>query len=317
MSHPLKPPPLRPDDAVRVLSLSSPVDPARLDRGLSEISRFGYRALCDRSAVLASEGFFAGPVSARCKALHEALAESESQAVVCSRGGYGVNYLLDMFRISRSIPPKIFLGFSDLTSLQLFLWKHHRWITFYGPMAASGLDAGAGNVHGYDQASLLRALTETHQGYTVSLAGQAVVSGIAEGVLLGGCLTLLETSLGTPWELDTRGAILLLEDRGMKPWQVDRALTHLRQAGKLEGVAGILLGDFPDCDAPAGSESAEDVASRLLVPLGVPLIWGAPVGHTARPMLTLPLGIRARLKSPGASPNARPSLEFLEPPCAS
>ncbi|HUO34556.1 MAG TPA: LD-carboxypeptidase [Candidatus Acidoferrum sp.] len=312
MSHPLKPPPLRPNDSVRVVSLSSPVDPARLDNGLAEISRLGYRPLCDRAAVLAGEGFFAGPASARCKALHEALAESESRAVVCTRGGYGVNYLLDAFPVSRSIPPKIFLGYSDLTSLHLFLWKHHRWVTFYGPMAAAGFDAGANNPHGYDHASFLRAITETKQGYSIPLAGQSIVSGTAKGILLGGCLTLLETSLGTPWEPDTRETVLLLEDRGMKPWQVDRALTHLRQAGKFENVSGILLGDFPDCEAPSGTETVEEVAERILSPLGVPLIWGVPVGHTVRPLITLPLGVRARL----VSSSTPPSLELLEPPCA-
>lgn len=316
MSLPLKPPALRPGDAVRVVSLSSPVDATFLDRGLTEISRLGFSPLCDRSAALATEGFFAGSLSGRRKSLHEALAETESRAVVCSRGGYGVNYLLDVFPISQPLPPKIFLGYSDLTSLQLFLWKHYDWVTFYGPMAAAGFDGGPGKTRGYDQPSLRHAITEAEQGYSLAVPGQAVVSGVAEGILLGGCLTLIETSLGTPWELDTRGSVLVLEDRGMKPWQVDRAFTHLRQAGKFDGVVGILLGDFPDCEAPAGTEDVEDVACRLLAPLGVPLVWGAPIGHTARPMLTLPLGIRARLLSPAASLNVSPRLEFLESPCA-
>ena len=316
MSQPLKPPALRPGDSLRILSLSSPVDPDRLDRGLAEIDRLGFRPLCDRPAVLATEGFFAGAHSSRCASLREALEDSATRAIIGSRGGYGAGYLLDALAVSRSLPPKIFLGYSDLTSLQLFFWKHLHWVTFYGPMAASGLDGGAGSPRGYDRSSLLAALTESRQGYTLTLSGQPVVSGVAEGVLLGGCLTLLETSLGTPWELDARGALLVLEDRGMKPWQVDRALTHLRQAGKFQGVAGILLGDFPDCEAPPNTETVEDVASRILAPLGVPVVWGAPIGHTTRPMLTLPLGIRARLVSPAATLNAPPCMEFLEPPCA-
>ena len=95
----------------------------------------------------------------------------------------------------------------------------------------------------------------------------------------------------------------------MKPYQVDRALMHLKQAGKFRAVAGIILGDFPECDAPAGSESVRDVAQRILAPLGVPVVWGAAVGHTARPMLTLPLGVRARLEQPTPE-----RLEILEPP---
>lgn len=316
MPSPLKPPALHRAEALRVISLSSPVDPDRLDRGLSEIGQLGYQPLCDRSAALASEGFFAGSISARCRALLDALSETKSRAVICSRGGYGVNYVLEGLSIPLSTPPKLLIGYSDITSLQLFLWKNLGWTTLYGPMVASSLDGGPGAPRGYDRPSFLRAITEIEQGYTLTLAGHSLVSGVAEGVLLGGCLTLLGTSLGTPWEIDTRGSILVLEDRGMKPWQIDRALTHLRQAGKFQGVAGILLGDFPECEAPSGTDTAEDVAHRILSPLGVPVVWGAPIGHTTRPMLTLPLGIRARLVSPAASLNAPPCIEFLEPPCA-
>jgi muramoyltetrapeptide carboxypeptidase len=120
---------------------------------------------------------------------------------------------------------------------------------------------------------------------------------------------LLEATLGTPWELDTRGSILVLEDRGMKPFQVDRILTHLRQAGKFTAVRAIVLGEFPD-SAPtvAGSPSVRDVARRILGALKIPVVWGARVGHTPRPMLTLPLGVRARLRAKGAG-----MLEILEP----
>jgi len=142
----------------------------------------------------------------------------------------------------------------------------------------------------------------------MSLQGQALSFGSAEGVLLGGCLTLVETTLSTPWELDTRGGILLLEDRGMKPWQVDRALIHLQQAGKFKDVRGIVLGDFPDCAAPVeGIATVFDVCERILKPQGIPIVFGAPVGHTARPMLTVPLGVRARLNASGAG-----TLEILE-----
>jgi len=122
----------------------------------------------------------------------------------------------------------------------------------------------------------------------------------------------VETTLGTPWELDTQGAILILEDRGMKPYQVDRALMHLKQAGKFRGIAGIVLGDFPDCEAAHGAESVKDVARRVLDPLGVPLFWGAPIGHTKRPAITLPLGVRVRLSVAGSA-GLSSQLEILEP----
>ena len=134
-------------------------------------------------------------------------------------------------------------------------------------------------------------------------------AGTARGTLLGGCMTLLQTTLGTPWELDTRGAILLMEDRGMKPYQVDNALMHLRNAGKFEGVRGIILGEFPDCEpASKGSPTVKDVCRRILGDLRIPVVWGARVGHTSRPMLTIPLGVRARLIARGAG-----KLQILEP----
>ena len=181
---------------------------------------------------------------------------------------------------------------SDLTSLQIFLWQKYRWVTLYGPMVAAGLDGGAGGAHGYDRESLTHALTDTKEGWQIGLDGESITQGSAEGTLLGGCLTLVQTTLGTPWELETDGAILILEDRGMKPHQVDRSLMHLKQAGKFRGVAGIILGDFPECDASGSAESIKDIAHRILAPLKIPVIWGAPIGHTSRPMLTIPLGVR-------------------------
>ena len=122
-------------------------------------------------------------------------------------------------------------------------------------------------------------------------------------------MTLLEATIGTPWELDTKDSILVLEDRAMKPYQVDRVLMHLKQAGKFEGVRGVVLGDFPESEpAVAGGPTVREVCARILRPLGVPVVFGAPVGHTMRPMLTIPLGIRARLDA-----DAEGTLEFLEP----
>ena len=310
MSQALKPVALRAGDAVRVISLSSPVHEDRVRKGATELERLGYRVESDPAQVLAKDGFFAGSVEARSAALKSALHETGTTAVICSRGGYGVNYLLDSLHVALETP-KLFLGYSDLTSLQIFLWQRFRWVTLYGPMVAAGLDAGANTAHGYEPDSFRHATTSTKHGWAIKLDGaESVSSGTAEGRLLGGCLTLIYTSIGTPWELETEGSLLVLEDRGMKPWQVDRALTHLRQAGKFRGVTGVVLGDFPECEGPAGTETVRDVGARILGPLKIPVAYGAAVGHTARAMLTLPLGIRARLDAGSA-----PWLEILEPAC--
>jgi muramoyltetrapeptide carboxypeptidase len=310
MTSPKKPPALRPGDGIRILSLASPVQIDHLQKGCEELVRLGYAPNTDGESVLASDGFFAGPAENRLAALKQALADPSARAVFCSRGGYGSSYLLEGLPAAAGSAPKILLGASDITALQIFLWQRFRWVTFYGPMVASNFDRGEGAEHGYDRASLMRAVRETRNGWQLDLAGEALAPGTGTGVLLGGCLTLVESTLGTPWELDTHGAILVLEDRGMKPYQVDRALTHLRQAGKFNNIAGMILGDFPECEGPIFSEGVVDVALRILGPLKVPFVFGSPIGHSSRAILTLPLGVRAELSAVGPG-----VLRILEPAC--
>jgi muramoyltetrapeptide carboxypeptidase len=303
-----KPKALTPGTAIRLISPASGAPREALERGIAELKRLGFSAsgLLEGSET---DGYFAAPEAARFRELCDALKDSTTRALIATRGGYGSNYLIDALAKSKLHAPKIVMGYSDLTSLFIWLWQKHRWVTFHGPMVASGFDAGSNASKGYDEHSFLRAVTQTRGGWELDLGGEQMVAGTSRGVLLGGCLTLLQTSLGTPWELDTRGAILAIEDRGMKPYQVDRALMHLQQAGKFEGVRGIVLGEFPDCVAPeSGSPCVRDVCHRMLRKLKIPIIWGARFGHTSRPMLTLPLGVRVRLETKGSS-----TLEILEP----
>lgn len=302
-----KPRALAGDGMLLPFSPASPAERERTDAGIAELSRLGFRVA--KAASLTPEGYFAGSIAERHSEFVGALNREDLGALVGVRGGYGSNYMLDDLQIAAPTNPKIVLGFSDLTSLQIYLWQRHRWVTFYGPMLAAGFEAGEGGARGYDRKSLLTALQNTTGGWKLALQGEVVQGGEAQGRVLGGCLTLVETTIGTPWELGTGGAILVLEDRGMKPWQVDRALTHLQQAGKFKDVRGIVLGDFPECAAPvAGSPTVHDVCRRILTPLGVPVVFGAPFGHTDCPMLTLPLGVSARLSAKGEG-----VLEILEP----
>jgi len=315
MPQPLKPKAIRRGDAVSVLSLASPVQEDRLRKGCDEIRGLGFSPKFDRERALAHDSFFAGSHADRVAAFREALSDPGIRAIFCARGGYGTNYLLECLQDTPPAP-KILLGASDITSLGIFLWQKFHWVTFYGPMVATNFGRGAGGEHGYDKNSLVVAMTETSRGWNIDLQAEPLVPGVAEGILLGGCLTLIETTLGTPWEIDTTGAVLLLEDVAMKPYQVDRALMHLKQAGKLKNLGGVVLGDFPQCDGPANGETVRDVAGRILAPLGIPMVWGAPIGHTSRPMLTLPLGIRARLSATNAT-RVPVQLEILEPACVS
>jgi muramoyltetrapeptide carboxypeptidase len=308
MPKPLKPQALVPGSTIAVVAPASAAKEERIQRGCETLERLDYRVKKYMSQR-APQGYFSAPLSERRKRLAEALTSAEVRAVFCSRGGYGSAEILGTLKTARLKKAKIFCAFSDLTSIHVFLWQKFRWVTFYGPLVAGGFDAGPNATGGFDPDTFMWAMTATNSGWPVPLRGEAFARGKVEGILLGGCITLIETSIGTPWELDTRGSILLLEDRGLKPYELDRMLLHLKQAGKFEGVRGIVFGEFPESDPPEGSTvTVADVCHRVLGPLRIPIVFGVPVGHTPRPMLTLPLGIRAELHATGEG-----RLEFLEP----
>jgi muramoyltetrapeptide carboxypeptidase len=307
MRKAIKPRALVAGGAVRVVSPASPPDRSAFGRGVSELERLEYRVRL-ASPEMRPDGYFAGPVAQRAAELQAALLDDQNQAIVCPRGGYGTGSVLERLRFARAPRPKLVVGYSDITMLHAYLWQRWRWVTLYGPMVAAGFDKGPDRPGGYDRVSWLDATTGARSRWTFGLGGESLFRGQATGTLLGGCLTLLQTTIGTPWEFDARGTILLLEDVGAKPYQVDRMLVHLAQAGKLRGVRGIILGDFPE-SAPTGNSAVtvRDVCRRLLAPLRVPVVYGAAVGHTPRPMLTVPLGVRARLTASGEG-----KLEILE-----
>jgi muramoyltetrapeptide carboxypeptidase len=304
---PRKPKALAAGSRLGVFAPASPADSVAMIAGLAELKRHGFKVVANQDSK--AEGYFAGTDLERVTGFVGAMNSDQVDGLIALRGGYGSNYLLK-FEIEKSLGNvKGVIGFSDVTTLQIFLWQRGKWVTFYGPMVAAGLNAGANARAGYDEGSFLQALGRTESGWKLGLKGQPVLTGISTGIVLGGCMTLLEATIGTPWELETKDSILVLEDRAMKPYQVDRVLMHLKQAGKFEGVRGVVLGDFPECDpAVQGAPSVKEVCARILRPLGVPIVFGAPIGHTARPMLTIPLGIKARLDADGEG-----TLEFLEP----
>jgi muramoyltetrapeptide carboxypeptidase len=307
MKRPVKPPALAPGSVVTLVSPGFPADARSIARGMAELRRLGWSpqriALKERP-----DGYFAASARGRAAELLSALRHAKTDAVICVRGGYGSSELHDALARARGLRPKLLIGFSDITALQVFLWQRHGWVTLYGPMAAAHLDRGAGKRGGYDAASFAGATSVTRGGWEIPLRGRAMVRGSATGRVLGGCVTLLQTTLGTPWEFDARGAILLLEDVDVQAYQLDRMLLHLRQAGKFKGVRGIVLGEFLGAGASRAGVTIVDVCRRRLGDLGVPIVFGAAVGHTARAILTIPLGVRARLEASGEG-----RLDILEP----
>ena len=287
-----KPRALRAGARLGVFAPASPAKEERTVRGIAELRKLGFEVREFRAGK--ADVFFASSRRERVGEFLQLESDAALDGMVALRGGYGSNYLLEDLGKADLGTAKCLIGFSDLTALQAFLWQRAGWVTFHGPMVAAGFDAGADVEDGYDKKSFLSATQNTSAGWRIELRGETLVAGVAEGRILGGCLTLLEATIGTPWEFDTRDSILVLEDRAMKPYQVDRVLMHLKQAGKLESVRGIVLGEFPDCEAPAGTATVRNVCERILGDLKVPLVFASPIGHTKRPMLTVPLGVRGR-----------------------
>jgi muramoyltetrapeptide carboxypeptidase len=305
---PLKPKPLRRGARIAYFAPASPPsDPADMQMGILELRRLGFDVVAAHEFL--PSGYFAAPAEERLEGFLGALRNPEFDALVALRGGYGSTYLLDSLLPDDLGSPKCIIGYSDLTALETFLWQQCRWVTFYGPMLSAGFDHGPNDLRGFDDESFLNAISNINGNWSLNLRGESLAPGEAEGVLLGGCLTMLQTSLGTPWEIETAGAILLLEDTHMRPYQVDRALMHLKQAGKFAKVRAIILGEFPGSEPSIpGTPTVRAVCKHVLTPLGIPVVYGACVGHAERAMLTIPLGIHARLRATGEG-----ALEFLEP----
>ena len=298
-----------------VVAPAGPIPHARLVQGVAVLERLGFDVRLG-AHVLGREGYLAGTDRERALDLVSLWARKDVAAVFCARGGYGTARIVDALTpafLRRH--PKVFCGFSDITTLHAACARAGL-VSFYGPMVAWDLAHGAARPPrsrskavalatatsisksgGFDEASLRAMLMESGKGQVIGgPAVEALVRGRATGRLAGGCLSMLVATLGTPEEIDTGGAILVLEDEKEPPYRIDRMLTHLRRAGKLDRVRGIVLGDFPEChpEKAAGYDLVDLLRDRL-GDLGVPVAWRFPIGHTLQPNVTLPLLARATL----------------------
>jgi muramoyltetrapeptide carboxypeptidase len=291
-------------------------DEAALQRGLARLRALGLVPTLTphaRGKLEWPEGSaLAASDDERLADLQAALRDPRYRAVFCTRGGYGVTRLLARLDFSPLVAdPKPIVGYSDITALLAAAWSEARVVGFHGPMVATTATMDAGDECWRLQAELLMR-HDCAPELPMSESPRALHAGTAEGVLVGGNLTLVQALVGTHWQLDTRGAILFLEDVEEAPYRVDRMLTHLAHAGVLEHVTGIALGDFHVEDTPLGSEHPPmlQVLEERLAHLGVPVAHGFPFGHLPRSW-TLPFGGRARLEAPRGDVPSR--LVLLEP----
>jgi muramoyltetrapeptide carboxypeptidase len=301
----VKPRALREGDTVGLVTPATYVaDPDRIALAERTLKYFGLRTRLGRN-VRRRSGYLGGSVAERLADLHELFADQDVKGVFCIRGGYGSGQLLDKldYGLIRK-NPKVFLGYSDITSLHLAIHRETGLVTFHGPVVVSAFTE-------YTQKHFRAALFSTQPIGAVTNPPdkntlrpghilRTVCPGRARGRLIGGNLSLVCSLMGTPWEIDTRGRILFIEDVGEQPYSIDRLLTQLRLAGKLDAAAGIIFGECSDCRPREFQPSFEssfslgEVVDAVLGGLKIPVLYGLTIGHTDD-QLTLPLGVEATL----------------------
>jgi muramoyltetrapeptide carboxypeptidase len=298
---PLKPKALRRGDSISVVVPAGPVNRERIDRALGRLQNGGFRTKT-YGDINRSQGYLAGDDKTRADELMAAFQDPETTAVWCARGGYGISRLLDRidFDLIRR-HPKVLIGFSDITALHVAIHQRTDLVTFHGPNLQDGFggqeEMPAANEAALWQAVLADKQSNTAQGYIYDFTAlervelRTLRGGASRGRLAGGNLSVLAGLMGTPFEIDTAGRILFLEEVGERLYRIDRYLSQLWLGGKLQAAAGVLIGSisFND-DEPA--ESADGVAALLenyFGRLDVPVLAGFPAGH-AKHNLTLPVG---------------------------
>jgi muramoyltetrapeptide carboxypeptidase len=302
----LRPQALKPGAGVSVIAPASFAQAERVEQGVAALRALGYSPALGASARARGPIYFAGAAEQRLEDLQAAFADDATGAVMCLRGGYGSNYLLGGIDL-RSIAerPKIFFAYSDLTGVQLRLLDELGLPAFHGPMVAADFYREDG-VH-------LASFRAATSGETFSLGAaeglRALAPGRARGTLYGGCLSILVSLLGTPWEPRTEGKLLFLEDVGAKPYQVDRMLWQLRAAGKLRDVRGIIFGEMLNCaSADAAPALLDKAILNALDGFEGPVAIGLRSGHVSRQNVTLTFGVEAELRA-----GEQTRLDLLEP----
>jgi muramoyltetrapeptide carboxypeptidase len=294
----IKPPRLEKGDRIGIVAPAGPVLQDEIQPGLDFLESLGFEPVCSPH-LYDQKGYLAGEDKARVKDLHAMFREKKIKAVLCARGGYGTQRVLqklDYGLFSRN--PKIFVGYSDITALLFAVFKKSGLITLHGPVLRDLLKGEGRN------AALLLKLMTSEELTTVNFSsGTAVKEGRAEGVVLGGNLSLICHLVGTPFLPSFKGKLLFIEEKGEPLYRIDRMLTHLLLSGELEKCAGLMVGTFEECGDPS---SVIDLIKERCSRLNMPILSGLPVGHGEH-NVALPIGVRAVLDT------RTMSLAFKEP----
>jgi muramoyltetrapeptide carboxypeptidase len=305
-----KPRPLKAGDRVALVAPASPFARDEFDRGVAELTRLGFVPTWEESVFASEAGYLAGPAEVRAHAFMKHWTDPSVAALIAVRGGYGSVHLLPFLHPPMLVAePKLFIGYSDNTSVLSWLTCRCGITALHGPMLERRLASG---VEGYDERSFM-ALTGDGSGLELAPDGLDVLRpGQAQGPLFGGTIVQLVASLGTPYAFDPpNGCVLFLEDVNERPYRLDRMLTQLRLSGILDRARALVFGEMRGCDEPGGNLSAREVIARLTTGFPGPVLFGFPSGHTAGPCWTLPLGVDVRVET-----KPHPCLVIEEPAVA-
>ena len=302
----LKPRALQPGDRLAVVAPASSFNREEFDRGVEEIRKLGLVPVYDES-VFERDRYLAGSPEIRATALRAAWNDASIAGVIGVRGGYGSAQILPLLnREEARRACKPFIGYSDLTAVLTFLTIGCGIVAFHGPMLDRRLSKGAA---GYDLDSFSHALTRPEPMGELSPAGlETIRAGEAKGPLLGGTLTQVLASIGTPFAFaPPRGFVLFLDEVGERPYRLDRQVLQLRQTRVLARASAIVIGELPNCDEPQSDLTGRRVMADLFKDFPGPVLIGFPSGHTTGPAMTLPFGVTARVIG-----GARPRLVIEE-----
>ena len=285
--------PVSPGSRIALVAPASPFDRATLDKGVSELRRLGFEPVYDER-IFAEHPIVAGPPALRAELVADALTRADVDAVIAIRGGYGsaeVLPYLDAASLRRR--RTAFVGYSDTTALHAFLNGHVRMASVHGAMVEGRLSAGPA---AYDPVSFVSSLGVHMLGEITGPGVEIIRPGEAVGPLVGGTLTQLAASLGTPYEfIAPRRHVLFLEDVGERPYRIRRLLTQLSQSGRLSDTVALVFGEMLRCDEPGGSVTTRSVVAEFTEHFPGPVLFGFPSGHTDAPLVSLPFGVEVRV----------------------
>ena len=281
-----KPPPLKRGGKIGVVAPAGCVDPIAMEEGVKAVRSEGFSVELAPN-VYGRKGYLAGDARARADDLTDFFRRADIGAIFCARGGFGSIQLLP--HLVDPLEPKIFIGYSDITVLLNWLLQKFHMVTFHAPMVAMDFARGLSQLAKEHFWGMLTGETEE---WKVEL-GEIIRPGVTEAEMMGGCLSLLVTTLGTSYEIDTTGKLLFIEDTDEKPYRIERMLTHLKMAGKLERVSGVVFGDFTRCEGD-GPRDVRQVIGELFNEAPYPVVMGMAAGH-GRENLALPFGVKMTL----------------------